>query len=75
MSRQALGKNPKAVATGILETITAEGRALPDWGGDGFQGVVLLGAQSRCCTAIQAAPSSTPHVLESGCRQSLQKYL
>lgn len=28
MSRQALGKNPKAVATGLSETITAEGRAL-----------------------------------------------
>lgn len=46
MSRQALGKNPKAVATGILETITAESRTLPDWGGGGFQGVVILGAPS-----------------------------
>lgn len=28
MSRQALGKNPKAVATGLSEAITAEGRTL-----------------------------------------------
>lgn len=46
MSRQALGKNPKAVATGILEIIVTEGRALPDWGGDRFQGLVLLDTPS-----------------------------
>lgn len=41
MSRQALGKNPKAVATGLSEAITAEGRAPPYWGGDGFQGTFI----------------------------------